>query len=46
MERQILDDPSKIEDIFQILKKNFMSLETAKLQFRINALNQLVKGYK
>jgi aldehyde dehydrogenase (NAD+) len=45
MSREILDDPSIVQPIFQELKKNFLTGETKSLSFRKSALKRLLEGY-
>jgi hypothetical protein len=45
MSRDILDDPSVVDPIFQQLRKNYFTYETKSLTFRKNALKRLLEGY-
>jgi hypothetical protein len=45
MSRNIPDDPSVVQPIFETLKKNFQTGATRHLNFRKQALQRLLDGY-
>ena len=43
---EIPDDPSNLEALFNEMKNNHKSRETHSIQFRVAALQNLLKGYE